>query len=210
MIKHLIVIATISITGTVALATTIAEDDFSSTGLLADYWNTGTGCQLDTIAKNITLTSNGTQWGAIGDGWGKAGLNSAVGSASFTVSETDEEGMSLGGFFQIGNETFSNYSNSVARIDLATKGAGTYELVWNNSGTPASFTTSSGWNGTIKGNSFVWIVDGKKKEPVWGTTDATTGVTAGLPANRFGFYVINATQKAVIDNFKLYDTTVMP
>lgn len=210
MIKRLIVITAMGIAGFASHAATIVEDGFSSTGLSADYWNDGIGYLLDPVAKNITLTSNGTQWGSVGDNWGKAGLNSTTGSATFTVAKASEEGITLGGFFQIGHETYSNYSNSVARIDLSTKGAGSYELVWNNSGATAPFTTASGWNGTIAGNSYVWIVDGNKKAAIWGNTDSTSGVTVGLPANRFGFYTTSATQKAVIDDVKIYDTPVMP
>ena len=184
----------------------VVDDDFSGGMLDPVVWNHGGGFFL-TDNENVLLSTFGSGWGSKGDQTGAAGLNSAVGYASFSVA--DDGTNPLGGNFNIGKDLYSNTAQALARVNFGGPlgGAGTYELVWNNSGVDGQMFEMgiSGWSGTIAGNSFVWIRDGDTDNPVWGTTDAAPNVDVGDAANRFGFWLANSDQNAIIDNVVVWD-----
>lgn len=182
----------------------VFHDNFGGASLNPVVWNTGRGFAHSSADENLLLSTIGGNWGARGDNSGAGGLHSEVGYASFTIAE---DGVNpIGGTFQIGNTVFDNSSNAIARINLATRGAGTYELLWNNSGSTEDFEMPSGWTGTISGNSFVWIVDGDASSAIWGTTNGAAWVDVGDAATAFGFWHANANSTAIIDNFQIWDT----
>lgn len=198
----------VALIATVSHAGVVVDDDFSGTTLDTKVWNHGGGFSHNTANENALLSTFGGNWGSKGDGSGAAGLNSNVGSASFTVKADGTH--PIGGNFSVGKGTYEKIANALVRIDLSTKGAGAYEIVWNNSGTSQDFKTASGWSGTIAGNSYVWIVDDDREGAVWGKTDSAENVTEGDAADRFGFWSANKTSTAVIDDVKVYDTTTAP
>lgn len=179
----------------------VFEDDFSDPTLDL-VWNTGNGFFLNTANESALLSTFGTNWGAQGDDAGL--LNSDVGYATFTVAADGAN--PIGGNFTIGNTTFTNTAHALARINLAHEGAGTYELVWNNSGTSAEFEMASGWAGLIDGNRYVWIIDGDWENAHWGFTTNAGLVSLGDAATTFGFWHASPSSSAVIDDFALYDT----
>ncbi|QDS98479.1 family 16 glycosylhydrolase [Adhaeretor mobilis] len=183
------------------LSGAVFEDDFSEPTIDL-VWNTGQGFSLDNTNENVTLSTNGSGWGAGGDNAGI--LNSKVGYASFTVAA--DGSTPIGGNFQIGNTKFSDSAHAIARFSLADEGAGTYELIWNNSGTAEDFETPSGWSGNVAGNRYFWIVDGDATNVHSGFTASAGQVSLGDAAGAFGFWSANSASGAVIDDFILYDT----
>ncbi len=200
-------ITALGMLATVANATTIVNDTFDQGALDEKVWNDGSGFRFHAETQNVTLTTFDRIWGAKGDNTGAAGLNSKVGSASFTVAQDGTN--PFGGNFMIGSTECCDTASALVRIDLSVKGAGSYEIVWNNSGAKVEFHMASGWTGTIEGNSYVWIVDGNTSEPHWGVTDAEANVSVGDAAGRFGFWSLDPDQFAVIDDVVVADTTVM-
>lgn len=186
----------------------LVNDDFSAPTLNPTIWNAGTGFGLSNTTQNVLLSTSGTGWGSKGDSSGAAGLNSTVGYASFTVASNGVT--PLGGNFLASYNTNFNTANALVNVSFVTGGAGTYEILWNNSGVTLPFTMPiSGWSGSIGGNSTVWIVNGNTGAAHWATATAATYVAAGNPANRFGFWINQNSQAAVIDNVRIADT-LMP
>ncbi len=207
MKQLLTTLSVLSMSAALAQGATIVDEKFDQSTLDTKVWNHGTGFRYNAGAENATLTTFDGTWGSKGDQTGAAGLNSKIGSASFMVKADGEN--SIGGNFNIGKTVYSDTKRALVRIDLSVEGAGTYEVVWNNSGSPTSFKMASGWSGTVAGNSFVWIVNGNNKSPHWGKTDDAEKVSVGDAADRFGFWHSATGSNAVIDDLMIADTTVM-
>lgn len=179
----------------------VFEDDFSE-ATVDLVWNTGDGFELDAANENVIFGNDTGNWTAQGENAGL--LNSPVGYATFSVAADGTN--PVVGNFNVGNTTFADTANALSRINLALEGAGTYELIWNNSGTDLDFEMLSGWSGTVGGNRYVWIVDGDTADARWGLTDAAPQVALGDAATTFGFWSLNSAGRAVIDDFAIYET----
>lgn len=180
-------------------------DDFDYSLPWPAWWNLGNGFFLSTQTQTALLSTFGTAWGSKGDGTGAAGLNSTVGYASFTV--TDNGADPIGGNFIVTHNVNFNIADALVNVPLAVGGAGTYEVLWNNSGVIESFTMPlSGWSGTIAGDSTVWIVNGVTANAHWSPATSAPNVDPLEAANRFGFWVNVAGEVAIIDDVRIADT----
>lgn len=186
----------------------LVYEDFTNATLNPTYWNAGGGFGLNTNSQNVLLSTFGSGFAARGDSSGTSGLDSNVGYASFTV--TPNGGTPIGGNFIAGRNNNFNTAWALVNVPFATGGAGTYEVLWNNSGSTKSFTMPrSGWSGTIAGNSTVYVVNGNTAAPHWGnTTNANNAanINLGDTANRWGFWLNSSTAFAIIDNVRIAPT----
>lgn len=202
---------TLNVVGTLPPPSTyLVYEDFTNATLNPTYWNNGGGFTPPTppAVEYARLSTFGGGFGARGDSSGASGLDSNVGYASFTVSSNGT--FALNGNFIAGRNNNFNTAWALVNVPFTTGGAGTYEVLWNNSGSTLPFTLPlSGWSGTIAGNSSVYIVDGNTAAPHWGTTTNALNVAninIGDNANRWGFWVNVASQEALIDNLRIAPT----
>ncbi|QDS98480.1 hypothetical protein [Adhaeretor mobilis] len=188
---------------TTATAAVVVDDDFSGGSLDTAVWSHGGGFFYSAANENVLLSTFGGGFGSKGDQTGVGGLNSTVGYASFTATDNGEN--PIGGWFQIGNGTYNNTADNIARVNLASSGAGSYQVIWNNSGVSQSFAIP-GWTGMIGGDAWAVVKDGDVGNPSWGTPTAFLNIDTGDPANRFGFWINSNDQNAVIDDVVIWDT----
>lgn len=188
----------------------LVYEDFTNAVLNPTYWNAGGGFTAPTppSVEYARLSTFGGGFGSRGDSSGTSGLNSNVGYASFTVSSNGAT--ALNGNFIAGRNNNFNTAWALVNVPFTTGGAGTYEVLWNNSGSTKSFTMPlSGWSGTIAGNSSVYTVNGNTAGANWNTTTNVLNVAninIGDSANVWGFWVNVASQEALIDNLRIAPT----
>lgn len=202
---------TLNVVGTLPPASAyLVYEDFTNATLNPTYWNAGGGFTPPTppAVEYARLSSFGGGFGARGDSSGASGLDSNVGYASFTVSSNGAA--ALNGNFIAGHNTNFSTANGLVNVPFTTGGVGTYEVLWNNSGSTKSFTMPlSGWSGTIAGNSSVYIVNGDTAGAHWNTTTNAlnmANINIGDAANVWGFWVSVASQEALIDNLRIAPT----
>jgi hypothetical protein len=193
------------------LTTTVFFDDFGTTGGAFDTTTYSTQAEAPTLVDlggsnyaasqgHLDTTVNRAGFGVKST---TSGLSDTQAYFSFDyVAPTADNGAVIN--FAIAGNNYGSGKQKMFGLDLATTGSGSYEFIFNNTGSSFSYDTGDGWTGTLAANSVVYRIDGGSETTValaWGVD-----VSSGVDAQTFGFFVNkndpNLTGTFTVDNLE--------